>query len=156
MIVAVDAAMGATLEELAAAEVTHSAHAMSNTGQPHPRTMKCMNRPLRDYAHHTPAGMLGEHHAAAVWTVVHRGYSGNRATDVWAYPTPEIALQAAAELALSCGLDEDAEAVEHHKKGNPAGVIARYLQKSPDWHILAVAETPLMEDPNTFVDWLSL
>lgn len=115
-----------------------------------------MARALRDYAHHTVAGMLGEHHAAAIWTVIHRGYSGNRATDAWAYPSRELAVQAAAELALSCGLDEDPEARKHRDNGNLEGVIARYLETSPDWHILTVAETPLMEDPETFLDWLHL
>jgi hypothetical protein len=43
----------------------------------------------------------------AVWTVAHRGYSGNRRLDVWIYRDENTALRAAAELARSCGVDED-------------------------------------------------
>jgi hypothetical protein len=108
---------------------------------------------FRDFVHHTTAGMLGECETAALWTVVHRGYSGNRRVDVWAYPDLDTALRGAAELALSCGIDEDAQAVDHHRRGEYAEVIRRYLASSPDWHVLSVQESPLMEDPDTFSDW---
>lgn len=111
---------------------------------------------LREFVHHTTAGMLGEHDATALWTVVHRGYSGNRRVDVWAYPDAETALRGASELALSCGLDEDAQAVERHRRGQYPEVIRRYLESSPEWHVLSVQETPLMEDPDTFADWNTL
>ena len=52
----------------------------------------------------------------AVWTVAHRGYSGNRRLDVWIYRDEDTALRAAAELAMSCGVDEDSVAVGHFGK----------------------------------------
>lgn len=111
---------------------------------------------LSDFVHRTVAGMVEGYETAALWTVVHRGYSGDRGVGVWAYPNAETALRGAAELALSCGLDEDTQAVDHHRRGQYAEVIRRYLETSPEWHVLSVQETPLMDDPDTFVDWNSL
>jgi hypothetical protein len=42
-------------------------------------------------------------------------------------------------------------AVGHFRQGQYPAVISRYLQTSPDWHVLAVQEAPLMLDPDTFV-----
>jgi hypothetical protein len=43
----------------------------------------------------------------------------------------QTALRAAAELAVSCGLDEDATATKHFNKGRYQQVIARYRETSP-------------------------
>lgn len=111
---------------------------------------------LSEFVHRVTAGMFGESDAAAFWTVVHRGYTGSRRVDAWAYADQETALRGASELALSCGLDEDAQAVEHHRRGRYAEVIRRYLETSPDWHVLSVQEAPLMKDPDNFADWSAI
>ena len=51
---------------------------------------------------------------------------------------------------MSCGVDEDPVAVAHFRQGHYPAVISRYLQTSPDWHVLAVQEAHLMLDPDTF------
>ena len=51
--------------------------------------------------------MFEEVWVPAVWTVAHRGYSGNRRLDVWIYREENTAIRAVAELAMSCGVDED-------------------------------------------------
>ena len=73
-----------------------------------------------------------------------------RRLDVWIHRDENTALRAAAELAMSCGVDEDPLAVGHFRQGHYPAVISRYLQTSPDWHVLAVQEAPLMLDPDTF------
>ena len=105
---------------------------------------------LADFVHESLAGMFEEVRVPAVWTVAHRGYSGNRRLNVWIYRDENTALRAAAELAMSCGVDEDPVAVAHFRQGHYPAVISRYLQTSPDWHVLAVQEAPLMLDPDTF------
>ena len=105
---------------------------------------------LADFVHESLAGMFEAVRVPAVWTVAHRGYSGNRRLDVWIYQDANTALRAAAELAMSCGVDEDSVAVGHFRQGQYPAVISRYLQTSPDWHVLAVQEAPLMLDPDTF------
>jgi hypothetical protein len=67
---------------------------------------------LADLVHESLAGMFEEVRVPAVWTVAHRGYSGNRRLDVWIYRDENTALRAAAELAMSCGVDEDSVAVQ--------------------------------------------
>lgn len=106
--------------------------------------------PLSDFVHTAAAGMFEEVRVPAVWTVAHRGYSGNRRLDVWIYLDENTALRAAAELAMSCGIDRDSAAAGYFRQGQYAAVISRYLETSPDWHVLAVQEAPLMLDPDTF------
>lgn len=106
--------------------------------------------PLADVVHEALAGMFEEVQAPAVWTIAHRGYSGNCRLDVWIYRDEKTALRAAAELAMSCGMDEDPLAVGHFRHRHYPAVISRYLQASLDWHVLAVQEAPLMLDPDTF------
>lgn len=85
-----------------------------------------------------------------VWTVAHRGCSGNGRLDVWVFPDERTALRSAAELAMDCGLDQDAIAKEHFDKERYDKVIARYCETSPPSHVLAVQEAPLMQEPDTF------
>jgi hypothetical protein len=73
-----------------------------------------------------------------VSTVAHRGYSGNRRLDVWAYADEATALRAAAKLAMECGLDQDPDAARHFKRHHYQAVIDRYNQTSPEWHVLQV------------------
>jgi hypothetical protein len=63
-----------------------------------------------------------------------------------------MALLSAAELAMSCGFDEDAVAVEHFNQKRYSQVIARYCEKSPPSHVLAVQMAPLMKDGDTFFE----
>ena len=105
---------------------------------------------LADFVHESLAGMFEAVRVPAVWTVAHRGYSGNRRLDVWIYCDENTALRAAAELAMSCGVDEEPVAVGHFRQRHCPAVISRYLQTSPDWHVLAVQEAPLMLGPDTF------
>jgi hypothetical protein len=62
---------------------------------------------LADFVHEALAEMFEEVRVPAVWTVAHRGYRGNRRLDVWIYRDENTALRAAAELAMSCGVDKD-------------------------------------------------
>lgn len=105
---------------------------------------------LSVFVHTASAGMFEEVQVPAVWTVAHRGYSGNRRLDVWIYLDNNTALRAAAELAMSCGVDQDSAAAGYFRQGQYTAVITRYLETSPDWHVLAVQEAPLMLDPDTF------
>ena len=73
-----------------------------------------------------------------IWTVAHRGYSGDRRLDVWGYLSEAAALRAAAQLALDCGLDELPEAAERFKKRQYRWLIDMYNERSPEWQILEV------------------
>lgn len=83
------------------------------------------------YLHQAEAGTFEATDVCEVWTVAHRGYSGGRRLDAWAYADRATAERGAAELALSCGLDEDAAAVALFDSGDHAGVVARYFGKEP-------------------------
>ncbi len=74
----------------------------------------------------------------AIWTLAHRGYSGNGRLDIWAYPTKAAALREGVKLAMSCGLDEDPEAVRLYEKGRWEKVLERYEQTHPETHLLRV------------------
>jgi len=52
-----------------------------------------------------PDGSVTTARDLAVWTLVHRGYSGGGRLDVWVYPTRDAALAAGAGLAMQAGLD---------------------------------------------------
>lgn len=99
----------------------------------------------------TPEGFTSRTYVPVVWTVAHRGYSGGGRLDVWVYVDEPTAQRAAAELAMSCGLDDDESATREFKKGHYQQVIARYRETSPPSHVLAVQEAPLMQDPDTFL-----
>ncbi|OKH65763.1 hypothetical protein EB73_21070 [Mycobacterium sp. SWH-M3] len=86
-----------------------------------------------------------------MWTVAHRGYSGGRRLDVWGYRSRTAALRAAAQLALDCGLDESAEAVDRFAKGRYQWLIDRYNEQGPDWRILAVQVVNLITATGDFV-----
>jgi hypothetical protein len=60
-------------------------------------------------------------------------------------------MRAAAELAIEC-LDEDPIAAHHFEKGDYRAVMDRYAEQTPDSHVLAVVEAPLMEDPDNFFE----
>lgn len=114
---------------------------------------------LSDFVHRSiqsegfyPQELTSRTYVPVVWTVAHRGYSGGGRLDVWVYPDDQMALLGAAELAMSCGLDEDAIATEHFRKKRYSEVIARYCETSPPSHVLAVQAAPLMRDPDTFFD----
>jgi hypothetical protein len=87
---------------------------------------------------HRPDGTVETTRAEAVWTLAHRGYSGGGRLDVWAFPTKAAALRAGAELAMECGLDEDAQARTLFESGKYEKVLERYEQTSPDYHLLRV------------------
>lgn len=73
-----------------------------------------------------------------VWTVAHRGYSGGGRLDVWVYLDEQTALHAAADLAMSCGLDEEQAAVQRYRRSDYQWIINRYNETSPESHILQV------------------
>lgn len=74
----------------------------------------------------------------AVWTLAHKGYSGGGRLDVWAYPTRAEALRAGAQLALECGMDEDAEVRDLFASGRYQAILDRYEAISPGTHLLRV------------------
>lgn len=82
----------------------------------------------------------------AIWAVAHRGYSGSRCLDVWAYTDEQTALRAAAELALECGLDEDDRAVDSFEREDYRAVLDLYRRTEPDWTVLEVTSVPFMGD----------
>jgi hypothetical protein len=113
---------------------------------------------LSDFVHESiqsegfyPQGLTSRTHVPVVWTVAHRGYSGSGRLDVWVYVDEQTGLRAAAELAMNCGLDEDATATNDFHKGRYQQVIVRYREKSPPSHVLAVQEASLMQNPDTFL-----
>ncbi|MUM04446.1 hypothetical protein B5P44_06570 [Mycobacterium sp. CBMA 213] len=111
----------------------------------------CDMTDIGEFVHPTEAGWPPDYlSVAASWSVAHRGYSGNRRLDVWLYRDERTAWRGAAELAMSCGMDTDATAATEFRKGNFEGVVNRYVEQSPDWHILAVQEAPFMLSPETF------
>lgn len=77
-------------------------------------------------------------HGPGIWTMAHRGYSGSRHLDVWAYSDEASALRAAAQLGLDCGLDEDDVAVKAFAREDYRAVLERHRETAPDWQILAV------------------
>lgn len=81
----------------------------------------------------------------AVWTVAHRGYSGSRRLDLWAYSDEQSALRAAARLALDCGLDEDPLAVKAFERREYRSVVDRYRETVPEWQVLSVGLTPFID-----------
>ena len=93
-----------------------------------------------------PDGAVDTTKDLAVWTLAHRGYSGNGRLDVWAYPTKDLALRAGAVLAMQSGLDEDAAASSAFESGHWQQVMERYEQQSPRWHVLRVQAAFLQDD----------
>ena len=85
-----------------------------------------------------PDGRQTVTHDPAVWTLAHRGYSGNGRLDVWAYPSQEAALRAGAGLAMDAGLDEDDQAVRHFAADEFQKVLDRYAETHRETHVLSV------------------
>lgn len=93
-----------------------------------------------------PDGSVSTERAPAVWTLAHRGYSGSGRLDVWAYPSRRAALQAGAELALACGLDEDPAACAQYEAGRHQAVLDRYEATHPEGFVLRVQAAFLQFD----------
>lgn len=108
---------------------------------------------------HRPDGTVETTRAEAVWTLAHRGYSGGGRLDVWAFPTKAAALRAGAELAMECGLDEDAQRGPFSKAGStkrcwsatsrPARTTTCSGCNPRSFRISNVAVQPGPEDPPT-------
>lgn len=81
-----------------------------------------------------------------IWTMAHRGYSGYRRLDLWAYPDEATALKAAARLGMECGLDEDEAAVEAYARQDYRRVLDRHRETAPEWQILTVELTYFVGD----------
>lgn len=90
-------------------------------------------------------------HGPAVWTLAHRGYSGSRRLDLWAYPDEHSALRAAARLGLECGLDEDLAAVKAFEAGDYQSVLDRHRDTAPEWQVLAVTLCHFIDNHGEFV-----
>ncbi len=87
-----------------------------------------------------------------IWTVAHRGYSGYRRLDLWAYPPDEAAaLKAAARLGIECGLDEDQAAVDAYARHDYRAVLNRHRETAPEWQILTVELTYFVGDNDELV-----
>lgn len=86
-----------------------------------------------------------------IWTVAHRGYSGYRRLDLWAYPDEATALKAAARLGIECGLDEDQAAVDAYARHDYRAVLDRHRETAPEWQILTVELTYLVGDSDELV-----
>jgi len=69
-----------------------------------------------------------------------------RRLDVWVYPTEKAALQAGADLALECGMDEDEKTVALCRAGRFEAILARYEELSPPGHLLRVQAAFLQLD----------
>lgn len=63
-------------------------------------------------------------------------YSGR--LDIWVYPTQKAALQAGADLALACGLDEDPEVRQMYAGRRFQAILDRYEATHPDGFLLRV------------------
>ncbi|MFI1259185.1 hypothetical protein ACH4U6_36410 [Streptomyces netropsis] len=85
--------------------------------------------------------------APAVWTLAHRGYSGSGRLDVWVYPSRKTALKAGADLAMACGMDEEAEAQSLYLAGKYQDLLAMYERHHPDTHVLRVQPSFLHHEP---------
>lgn len=86
-----------------------------------------------------------------IWTVAHRGHSGSRRLDVWAYSDETTALRAAAKLALDCGLDEDHEAVKRYQQRDYRWIIDRHNEKSAQWQVLQVQVVNFIDQSGEYV-----
>jgi hypothetical protein len=86
--------------------------------------------------------------APAVWTLAHRGYSGNGRLDVWVYRTKNAALRAGAELACLCmsEADEYRAARRLFDAGLYQQVLDLYEDTHPDTHLLRVQTAFLQHD----------
>ncbi len=112
-----------------------------------PATATYLRRLTASTTYH-PDGSRTTTKALAVWTLAHRGYSGDGRLDVWAYPSKQAALLAGAELALASGLDEDVEAMRQYRAGRYEAVLARYEELRPPDHVLRVQPAFLQPDPD--------
>lgn len=86
-----------------------------------------------------------------IWTMAHRGYSGYRRLDLWAYPDEAAALKAAARLGIECGLDEDQAAVDAYARHDYRAVLNRHRETAPEWQILTVELTYFVGDNDELV-----
>lgn len=85
-----------------------------------------------------PDGTADTRLSPAVWTLAHRGHSGQGRLDLWVYPRKAAALKAGATLAMECGLDEDPTAQGHFARAHYQKVLDRYEQLNPEYHLLRV------------------
>lgn len=86
-----------------------------------------------------------------IWTTAHRGHSGYRRLDLWAYPDETAALKAAARLGMECGLDEDQAAIEAYARQDYRAVLDRHRETFPEWQILTVELTYFVGDGDELV-----
>lgn len=86
-----------------------------------------------------------------IWTVAHRGYSGYRRLDLWAYPDEHSALKAAARLGMECGLDEDEAAAKAYEQQDYRAVLDRHRETAPEWQILTVELTHFVGESGTLL-----
>jgi FHA domain len=101
---------------------------------------------LADFVHEALAGMFEEVRVPAVWTVAHRGYSGNRRLDVWIYRDENTALRAAAELAMSCGVARTTTRRPTKAPGTPPPLSAPTSSAELDTATDADAEAGVWEE----------
>jgi hypothetical protein len=90
--------------------------------------------------------MFEEVRVPAVWTVAHRGYSGNRRLDVWIYRDENTALRAAAELAMSCGVARTTTRRPTKAPGTPPPLSAPTSSAELDTATDADAEAGVWEE----------
>lgn len=77
--------------------------------------------------------------APAVWTLAHRGHSGDRALDVWIYPNEEEAWEAGATFAMHALNGVEAlMARDLMAAGRWPEVVALYEESMPEWALLRV------------------
>jgi len=93
-----------------------------------------------------PGGTTESRKDPAVWTVAHRGYSGNGRLDGCVFRTKDAALRAGAVLAMESGLDEDPKSVGLFEAGRFAEILERYEELDPDDHLLRVQAAFLQMD----------
>ncbi|WP_326581596.1 hypothetical protein OIE69_44590 (plasmid) [Actinacidiphila glaucinigra] len=93
-----------------------------------------------------PGGRVTTERAPAVWTLAHKGYSGSGRLDVWVYYSEKEALRAGAELAMACGMDEDAAARAYFAAGCYREAMARYEATHGETHLLRV-QSAFVQDP---------
>lgn len=85
----------------------------------------------------------------AIWTLAHRGHSGMRRLDLWAYPDEASALRAGAVLGVAC-LDTTGTSVGQRllDEGRYVEVLAWYEEEMGEWALLRVLPTTFVE-PDT-------
>ncbi|MFJ1756526.1 hypothetical protein [Kitasatospora sp. NPDC088134] len=85
-----------------------------------------------------PDGAVTTELAPAVWTLAHRGYSGSGRLDIWTYTSRKSALKAGADLAMACGMDENAKARSLYTAGRYEELLSLYESEHPETHLMRV------------------